>query len=232
MTSRQQIKKTAKNLVSRNLGLAILSTLTLVLFYTIIRSLNPPLLNYTTTTVHHSLTSDIPRAGYHYTFSLLPLLLYILSGPIKIGIYNVFLKFTKDDADVSFKSVFSFFGNGSLFFLSLSWYIVYSLLLFLWSLLLVIPGIIKTYSYAMAPYLLIENTKLGVLEAITKSRRIMQGRKFDLFILDLSFIGWYLLCVPTLGLAYFWVWPYHQTSRALFYKSLVAEKDNTLTITN
>ena len=65
----------------------------------------------------------------------------------------------------------------------------------LWSLLLVIPGIVKSYSYAMAPYIMAEHPALTANEAITESRRIMDGNKWRLFCLDFSFIGWELLCV-------------------------------------
>ena len=64
----------------------------------------------------------------------------------------------------------------------------------LWSLLLVIPGIVKTYSYAMTPYIMSEHPSLTANEAITESRRIMNGNKWRLFCLDFSFIGWELLC--------------------------------------
>ena len=75
----------------------------------------------------------------------------------------------------------------------------------LWSLLLVIPGIVKTYSYAMTPYIMSEHPSLTANEAITESRRIMDGNKWRLFCLDFSFIGWELLCVLPMLAGFSWV---------------------------
>lgn len=92
----------------------------------------------------------------------------------------------------------------------------------LWSLLLVIPGIIKSYSYAMVPYLLKDDMTLENNAAIEKSMEMMQGYKMKLFLLDLSFLGWYLLSILTCGIAVFWVEPYQLTARAAFYEDLKA----------
>ena len=81
--------------------------------------------------------------------------------------------------------------------------ILQGLYIVLWSLLLVIPGIAKIYSYAMTPYIMAEHPSLTANEAITESRRIMGGNKWRLFCLDLSFIGWELLCALPLYAGYF-----------------------------
>lgn len=88
---------------------------------------------------------------------------------------------------------------------------------FLWSLLLLIPGIIKSYAYSMTYYIMQENPGMSLSVAITKSRRMMKGHKWQLFLLDLSFTGWMLLSILTLGLALVYVWPYYQAARAAFY---------------
>ena len=90
----------------------------------------------------------------------------------------------------------------------------------LWSLLLLIPGMIKYYAYAMTPYIMTEKPDMRISDAITKSRAIMKGHKWQLFLLDLSFIGWMLLSVLTLGLALVYVWPYYNAARAAFYKEI------------
>lgn len=90
----------------------------------------------------------------------------------------------------------------------------------LWSLLFVIPGIIKAYSYSMAMYILAENPEIGALEAINRSKAMMDGHKMELFVLNLSFIGWYLLCAVTLGIAGIWVVPYVSATTANFYNSI------------
>lgn len=93
----------------------------------------------------------------------------------------------------------------------------------LWALLLIIPGIIKAFSYAMTPYIIIDNPELSANEAIDRSRAMMRGHKFDLFYLWLSFIGWGILCIFTLGIGLFWLMPYMYTSTAAFYKDVKAE---------
>jgi len=90
----------------------------------------------------------------------------------------------------------------------------------LWSLLFVIPGIIKAFSYSMAMYILAENPEIGALEAINRSKAMMDGHKMELFVLELSFIGWHLLGMVTLGIAYVWVIPYISATTANFYNSI------------
>jgi uncharacterized membrane protein len=94
------------------------------------------------------------------------------------------------------------------------------LFIWLWSLLLIIPGIIKAYAYSMTYFILAENKGMPALEAITLSRKMMDGHKMDLFLLFLSFIGWSILVVITLGIAGIWVYPYISASMTNFYLSV------------
>lgn len=94
----------------------------------------------------------------------------------------------------------------------------------LWSLLLVIPGIIKAYSYSMAAYILYEHPEMTPNEAITKSRELMDGNKWRLFCLEFSFIGWAILCGFTCGIGYFWLFPYQEAAVAAFYREIWREK--------
>lgn len=91
---------------------------------------------------------------------------------------------------------------------------------FLWSLLFVIPGIIKSFSYSMSTYILAENKGKPALECIKESQEMTEGHKMDLFVLGLSFIGWGFLCVITFGIAAIWVLPYAQATYANAYNSL------------
>ena len=92
------------------------------------------------------------------------------------------------------------------------------LFVFLWSLLLVIPGIIKSYEYYLVPYILSEDPDIGYKEALEQSKRMMDGYKMDVFILELSFIGWALLSVLTCGiLSIFFVTPYTYSTYAEFF---------------
>lgn len=95
-----------------------------------------------------------------------------------------------------------------------------SLFTALWSLLFVVPGMIKAYSYSMAMYIWAENKEMGALEAIRKSKEMMDGHKMDLFVLGLSFIGWGLLTAVTFGIAGIYVIPYIEATTANFYRSL------------
>lgn len=98
-----------------------------------------------------------------------------------------------------------------------------AILIWLWSLLLVIPGIIKSLSYAMTMYIVKDHPELTVNEAIDLSKDMMYGHKYDLFYLYISFIGWYLLSILTLGIGTFWLMPYIQTAQASFYEDVKAE---------
>lgn len=127
---------------------------------------------------------------------------------------------TNDDrlSENMFKTAFSRYWHkvGGMFLMSLK--------VWLWSLLLVIPGIIMAHAYAMTPYILEEHPEIGAWEASRVSQKMMRGHKFRLFRLYLSFIGWALLCVPTLGVGFLWLVPYMQMSQAAFYSDLKAQQ--------
>lgn len=95
---------------------------------------------------------------------------------------------------------------------------------FLWSLLFIIPGIVKNYSYSMAVYILADDSSMKAKEALAESQRIMMGHKWQLFILDLSFIWWNLLIIITFGIASIYVVPYTEATRANFYNYLKKEQ--------
>lgn len=98
--------------------------------------------------------------------------------------------------------------------------ILMGVFVFLWSLLLIIPGIIAAYRYRMAFYILFDNPEVGALQAISMSKEMMRGHKLELFVLDLSFIGWLILVPLTLGILGLWVTPYMTATEANFYDSL------------
>lgn len=95
---------------------------------------------------------------------------------------------------------------------------------FLWSLLFIIPGIVKGYAYAMTPYIMHEHPELSPNECIDRSKAMMKGYKWKLFLLDLSFIGWLLLCILTLGILTLWIQPWMECSRIRFYEELKARQ--------
>lgn len=98
-----------------------------------------------------------------------------------------------------------------------------SIFIFLWTLLLIIPGIIKSYAYRMVPYILADNPKIGYMRAIQLSNEMTHGQKFEIFVLDLSFIGWYLLGTLALFVGVLFVKPYDDATNAELY--LILRKD-------
>lgn len=97
-------------------------------------------------------------------------------------------------------------------------FLVMNLFIMLWTLLFIIPGIIASFRYAMAFYLLADNPNIGILEAIRESKSMMQGNKAKFFFLELSFFGWILLATLTAGIGFLWVMPYMTASSVGFYE--------------
>ncbi|WP_434504204.1 DUF975 family protein [Prevotella sp.] len=98
----------------------------------------------------------------------------------------------------------------------------------LWTLLLIIPGIIKMYSYSMTNYILLDDPDLKYNSAIEKSMAMMKGHKMDLFLLDLSMIGWLILSIITCGIGLLFLTPYNLTAHAHFYEDLKAEEQQNI----
>ena len=90
----------------------------------------------------------------------------------------------------------------------------------LWMLLLIVPGIIKAYSYAMTNLIAEDNPELGPKECIDRSQAMMDGHKMELFLLDLSYIGWILLGILSLGIGLLWISPWMQMAHVRFYEEL------------
>ena len=98
----------------------------------------------------------------------------------------------------------------------------------LWTLLLIVPGIVKGLAYSLTPFIVKDNPQLSPNQAINLSMKMMKGHKFDLFYLYLSFIGWILLAMLTLGIGLLWVIPYMQTSMAAFYLDVKNDYNNNI----
>lgn len=147
-----------------------------------------------------------------------PLILVAL--PIEFGLTVIYLNLVWR-TQPTMKDLFTGFQDYGRVFLTLLLRDVYSLL---WSLLLVVPGIVKMYSYAMTPYLMIEDPNLKYDAAISASSRMMKGHKAELFWLHLSFIGWIVLCWLTCGIGFLFLAPYMNAAQAHFYEDLKAEQ--------
>ncbi len=168
--------------------------------------------------------------GITSVVSTLQVVTWIILGSLTYGLYLYYIVLVREkagDFNLLFKA-FSFSGNNlGLFGKTLGLYLLMSLYVFLWTLLLIVPGIIAAYSYRMAFYLIIDDPDIGVSEALQQSKKMMYGYKSKLFCLDLSFIGWWFLCILTLGIGFLWLSPYMLTSQTFFYEELRNEHDLT-----
>ena len=140
----------------------------------------------------------------------------VLTGPLYLGLVITMSKILNDEpAEVA--NVFDGFKN---FLNSFVLYVVNTLFVLLWSLLFIIPGIIKSYSYAMSYYILKDNPNMSGDEARKASIEMMKGHKWELFCLEFSYIGWMLLSILTLGILTLWVNPYMEVAKVAFYENL------------
>ena len=149
---------------------------------------------------------------------LIGLVLFILALPLTWGYQTLFLGAVRG-GDVTAKDMFEGY-NKELFSRVLTTTLLYYVYVFLWSLLLLIPGCIKSYSYAMTPYILKDNPEMKNNAAIEESMRMMDGHKLELFLLDLSFIGWAILSILTCCIGFLWLVPYMNMARVNFYEDL------------
>lgn len=140
----------------------------------------------------------------------------ILSGLFTFGYLSFFLKISRNE-DVEINELWS---KTSMFMTFIAAAILISLFTTLWTLLLIIPGIIAAYSYQMTLYILLDNPDMNVMDAIKESKRMMKGHKMDYFVLQLSFIGWIILGIFTLGILYLWLVPYMSVTMCNFYNNL------------
>lgn len=145
-----------------------------------------------------------------------PIAVYFITGAFMFGTALFFLNLSRGK-EVSVDQLFEGFNH---YGRTLGTYLLYILFVFLWTLLLIIPGIIAAYAYSQAFYILVDEPNLKPLEALRKSKKMMEGNKVKLFYLGLRFIGWLLLCVPTFGIGLFWLMPYMQATSAKFYEDV------------
>lgn len=140
-----------------------------------------------------------------------------LFAPLEVGCRRFYFKNLKEKAELKELP----FGYDNAYLSNVGTLFLRSLFVALWSLLFIIPGIIKSYEYRMIPYILAENPGITRKEAFAHSKMLMKGNKWDAFILDLSFIGWFILSGFTCGiLAIFYVGPYYNATCAALYDVL------------
>lgn len=164
-----------------------------------------------------------------FAISIIPIIgtitLLLITGAFTLGLAILYLNLVKYGS-ADFSDLFKGFNQfGKALGASLLMY----LFIFLWSLLLIIPGIIASIRYSQTFYILAENPDMKVTEAINLSKKMMAGVKWKYFMLTLSFIGWALLSLLTFGIGYLWLIPYVYTSLAVFHTDLTRSYNGEIT---
>ena len=173
--------------------------------------------------------STVEGAGGHYNPLLvggtiyiavlvivLAALYFVLGSVIEAG-YSRFKLDLVDRKEEKLEALFTYFYNWKT---TTATRFLKGLYTFLWTLLFIIPGIVASYSYAMTGYILADHPELTASEAIECSKEMMDGNRFRLFCLQLSFIGWSILCAFTFGIGNLWLTPYRQAATAAFYREI------------
>lgn len=218
-TTRRELKNNAKLALRGNWGWAVLMCLINMIIVAILSGSG-----------HRVDQIYMDYEGSNFYMQLLSPLGTILAWIgdfIALSLVISFLKLRDGDKlEKPYVSAFSVFTENR-FGLECINFVMTSIFTFLWTLLLIIPGIIKSYSYAMTPYIVKDmvasGKQVGATDGINASRELMNGHKMDLFVFDLSFIGWFLLGgISVIGML--WVVPYYQTAKANFYRELAGNQ--------
>jgi len=144
----------------------------------------------------------------------------VFSSTMLVGLYSVFLDGSrKGEYDIG--TLFVGFKDNLVEKIILSLY--KALMIFLWTLLFIIPGIIKAYSYYAAEYIAAEHPDYSFKKCLTESERLMKGHKWEFFVLQLSFIGWAILGMFTFGILYFWLMPYIVATETEYFIALMGQ---------
>lgn len=195
---------------------------------------------------------DSPPLSY-----IVQLIYFIIIIPMQFAFYWYFLNLIRDQTP-KLKMLFVGYEHGKIFFKLVWTYVLRTILFFLWTLLFIVPGIIKSFSYSQTYFILMDHPDYSASKAIKESKQLMKGHKWKLFLLGLSFIGWWLLSIiPTLAgiiaagfigflindftgyliltvgiigsiWMYLWIVPYYCTSLATFYERLMMNQPSEL----
>lgn len=142
--------------------------------------------------------------------------------PFAMSIIMLFLSFVQRGESLSVKGLMQAF-KSPYYGKSIGLYLLIAIFTALWTLLLIVPGIIKSLSYALAPYILAENPELTANQAINKSMAMMKGYKMQLFLISLGYALLSLLSIVALGIPLLWLYPYYQVVMAKFYEEVKSE---------
>lgn len=218
--TRKELKDNAKQSLLGNWGWAIIVFLITAIIFGIFTGaghwLDETYINYDGTNIFYQFASPIGS-----------ILLWIGSF-IGLSRNIAFLELRDDQKEEKpYMAAFSVFTENR-FGPELINFVLVSIFTFLWTWLLIIPGIIKAYSYSMTPYIVKDMVASGkqvsATDGINASKELMKGHKMALFIFDLSFLGWNILAAITCGIGYLWVTPYYQTAKANFYRRIAGDK--------
>lgn len=201
MEKNSKLRNAALDALSGNWGTAVLMT---IVYYAV-----SMILVYSFTAAFSAFSQAMEMLGN---------LSNILILPLTFALYVAFLRMKRKE-EPGVQSLFAFYTNKKVWAVEL----LKNIYIILWTLLLIVPGIVKSYSYAMTEYILFDNPNIGAEEAINRSMVMMKGKKLKLFLLDLSFIGWFILALLTLGIGFVLLVPYIYTAHAAFYEDLKAE---------
>jgi uncharacterized membrane protein len=163
--------------------------------------------------VNGQLVRGVNANGFNNLASLIS---FLLSGPLTYGIATYFMKLVRGSEPL----LEDMFGGLKYFINTFLLNLVTWIFIALWSLLFVIPGIVAMLRYSMSYYIMNDNPGITCMEAINQSKEMMRGHKGKLFLLILSFIGWAILSIFTLGIGLLWVGAYYNTAKVNFYEDL------------
>ena len=201
MKTNPELRKEAKAFMAGNWKSAVIITLVNFLIITALELLN----------IGDSIVMKII-----YVAGLIAVLL-----PLNYGYLMTFLRFSRGE-NLALENLFAMF-KGDYYKKSIVLGLLVGVYTLLWTLLLIVPGFIKALSYALAPYIMIDNPELSAEEAICKSMKMMDGHKMDLFLIQLGFMGLGLLSILLLGIPFLWLMPYYQVVYAKFYEEIKNE---------
>lgn len=199
-----EVKKQALGALKGKWGLAVLATFVFFLINMVVPSI-----------------IQIPFGGFNaeessLSANVVSIIVSLILIPFSFAFYWFFLSIERlDKPEIS--DLFTVYADvkNSLKLIGVT--ILVSIFVFLWSLLLLIPGIIKGLAYSQYYFVLRDHPEYSITEAITESRKLMDGYKWKYFLLNLSFIGWGILAIITCGIGFLWLIPYITTSLAAFY---------------
>lgn len=203
MIERSAIKSKAKQQLKGKLFLSI-GVLLLAQALTNLDLFNPKLYNLEIT--HESTI-----------FTAFRILSFLLSGVMSVSTARYCLNLINNAEDARFSDIFSGF---SVYIKTVGLYILSTVAIFIGTLALIVPGMIVSLMFSQAYYILCEDNDKSIIQCLRESTEMMKGHKWELFVLQLSFLGWMLLALLTLGLAIIWVQPYMQVTFANYYVEL------------